>query len=146
MNCKNVTEVLYDYTRRELFADDAAAVEMHIKNCASCAEELKKLSKLSALLRADLKEPSPVILENIRKSLANIRRPKYFHVLKPALALAAGVLLLAGVFLYPNIDKKAKLSNYIAEDYNITESALYDNSEFEDVSFIYGNDYDNELY
>ena len=147
MNCKNTIGKLYDYSRNELSGNDKSAVENHLKECPSCAEELKKLALLSALFKSGLREPSPAVLAGIKKRLSAGRHPLFSVILRPALAMAAAVFLLAGVFLYPILDRKTKLSNTLIDDYNITETALYDdNAEFDEVSYIYGNDYDNEVF
>jgi anti-sigma factor RsiW len=147
MNCGDVKVLLYDYLRHELSAGESNAVKSHLKDCALCAEELGKLTRLSRLFKASLREPSPAILANIRKHMPSGRWSIFPVVLKPAFAMAAAIMLLAGVFLYPSLDRNSKISNTLADDYNITDTADYDvTADAGEVSFIYGNDYDNEIF
>ncbi len=147
MNCKHVTDMLYDYLRHEVSGWESDAIKSHLKTCTSCSEELGKLTRLRSMFKAGLKEPSPAILASIRKHMPAGRWSIFPAVLRPAFAMAAAIMLLAGVFLYPGLDRKAKLTNALADDYNITETAYYDDTaDAGEVSYIYGNDYDNEIF
>lgn len=146
MNCKRISGMLYDYTRNELSAVKMTAVESHLSACPSCAVALQKIKKLRSYFTTGLQEPSPAVLSGIKKTLPNSNKTIFSIFLKPALALAAGVLLMTGIFTYSSIENKTALSRALMEDYSLTETYLSDTSDFDEVSYIYGNDYDNEIF
>lgn len=146
MKCDKVSTLLYDFTRMELDGDTTKNIENHLKTCKACELELKKLVNLSSLFKATLREPSASVLTNIKKIVNQKTQTLFTLILKPAFAMAATVLLLAGVFLYPNLVNKTKLSNILIDDYNIAETALYESPNIEEVSYIYDNDYDTEVF
>lgn len=146
MNCKKTSAMLYDFTRNELSAPEMTAVETHLKSCPSCAVELTKVNGLRSYFKTGLQEPSSSVLANIRKSVSASKKPSLFMVFKPALAMAAAILLMVGLFTYKGIERKTTLSNTLMEDYNLTETYVSDISDFDQVSYIYENDYDNEIF
>jgi anti-sigma factor RsiW len=146
MNCKKTSDMLYDFTRNELTAPEMTAVETHLKICPACALELEKVKNLRAYFKTGMREPSPAVLANIRKAVPGPKQPVLFMIFKPALAMAAAIMLLVGVFSYKGIERKATLSNTLMEDYNLTETYVSDISDFDQASYIYGNDYDNEIF
>ena len=146
MNCKKTSAMLYDFTRNELSKSEMTAVETHLKNCPSCAAELKKVNELRAYFKTGLREPSSLVLTNIRTAVSSLKKPSFFMVFRPALAMAAVIMLMVGIFTYKGIEKKTTLSNTLLEDYNLTETYVSDISDFDQVSFIYENDYDNEIF
>jgi anti-sigma-K factor RskA len=49
MNCEQITELLPDYLRGSLAADQASVVEQHIETCAECRDDVAVWNKLSLL-------------------------------------------------------------------------------------------------
>ncbi|MEI7541654.1 MAG: hypothetical protein WCJ94_00160 [bacterium] len=146
MKCAKVSSLLYDFKRTELDAVTTKTIENHLKTCKACESELKKLVKLSTLFKVTLREPSLSVLTNIKRIVNQKRQTLFTLIFKPAFAMATAVLLLVGVFLYPNLEKKTKLSNILIDDYNIAETALYETSDIEEVSYIYDNEYNTEVF
>lgn len=52
ISCENVRELLDRYYDRELYGSESEAVRLHLKNCANCSNELRKLERIGHMLRA----------------------------------------------------------------------------------------------
>lgn len=123
MNCNIVKDLLYDYTKNEITPEQKSKIESHLKECASCAGSLKELNFLKSLFKSDLKEPSPAALRAVRSHF----RPHFGWLfgLKPAIAFAATILLVAGVMLTGGIKdaKNSQLTEFMNDSYSIVDNS-----------------------
>lgn len=124
MNCEEINELLYDYTKNEASVREISAIETHLKECAACSSELAHIKGISSLLKASMEEPHPSILTNIRHSIRPEPKPGLAWM-RPALAAAALFLAVTGVLLvsYPKNTEVADVPKEIEESYAVVESA-----------------------
>ncbi len=52
IGCEKVRELLDRYYDRELRGSESEAVRLHLKKCANCSNELRKLEQIGQMLRA----------------------------------------------------------------------------------------------
>jgi len=96
------TEKLDAYVDGELPADQARALDEHLRGCASCAAEaLSKVQQKRAVQAAGQRfTPDPAFRERIRKTIAAPRPSLWGRRWLPGFAAAlAAVLVVAGAFL-----------------------------------------------
>ncbi len=109
MTCHDCQELLTDYQRGELTADNDAALFEHISTCPQCRAELDGQTELTATLRAafsqELDMPASV-MASVRQSVHSERRAAFGNALRSWLRpvvlapAAAGIVLVAGVATY----------------------------------------------
>ncbi|HVR83198.1 MAG TPA: FecR domain-containing protein, partial [Planctomycetota bacterium] len=93
MNCADVRERSFDYFYDLLQAEERAALEGHLRSCASCVEVVRTAGEQKKLLRDAAPVPRGLAERTIRRMSA---RPRGWRI-----AVAAALLLglgLAGVF------------------------------------------------
>ena len=96
------TEKLDAYVDGELPADQARALDEHLRGCASCAAEaLSKVQQKRAVQAAGQRfTPDPAFRERIRKTIAAPRPSLWSRRWLPGFATAlAALLVVAGAFL-----------------------------------------------
>jgi anti-sigma factor RsiW len=100
MACESWSEKLDAYFDGELAADDARALQEHLRGCSSCpAESLGRVQQKLAVRAAGQRfTPDPAFRARIAKSIAARKPSLWKRYWLPALATAA-VLLMVGAFL-----------------------------------------------
>jgi hypothetical protein len=124
MTCRDITERLGAYADRELDESQAAALGEHVESCRACATRLQEYQSVTGLLRAAVMEPADEaaadgrfdrIWENVQAAMSQ-QRPSFAErirawwdaqraVLVPALAGAAAILVLGGLWLRQSADE-----------------------------------------
>ena len=102
MACESWTEKLDAYFDGELPADEARAVQEHLRGCSSCAAEgLSKVQQKRAIQAAGQKfTPDPAFRARIQRSIAARRPSSWRRYWIPAFATATvAALVVAGAFL-----------------------------------------------
>ena len=101
MTCRSVRAKLGTFQDGELPADQAVALEEHLRGCEACARECTELRGVAALLDGLTEiEPSPGLTRSVLQAVAHERiaeapRP----LLSPGLALAGVGLVLSTVIV-----------------------------------------------
>lgn len=114
MNCEEIRDLLYDYTKNEVSINEISEIETHLKNCPDCESELAHVKGISSLIKASMEEPHESIYLNISRSIKPAVR-KALNLFKPALA-AALVLVVAGAgFILYNSPYKAEAADVPGE-------------------------------
>jgi hypothetical protein len=105
MNCAEILENLSAFQDGELSPAEAAALEAHLASCDACRRRLKEYETLWRLL-GDSKpaEPSPGFTEAV---LSRAAAPAFAaagrrRIWAPAAAVAASLLLVAGLLFWAN--------------------------------------------
>ena len=104
MNCKKVNDLLNDYLSKCLPEDQCCLVELHIRECGDCANELETYQDIRRELRALSYHEAPVhVWSCIREKVAGNRRAESCWsrwIMRPlVIAPALAVLLLLTIFL-----------------------------------------------
>jgi len=91
------------YAIGALDADESAALELHLANCASCQTELAEYRSLSASLLTAVppKQPPAALRKHLQNRLPTAQKPKqprWNFSLTPALGLAVLVLFILNLF------------------------------------------------
>jgi anti-sigma factor RsiW len=146
MNCEEVKELLYDYTKNEVSMPEISEIETHLKGCEACESELAHIKGISSLIKASLEEPHESVFLNISRSI----RPavnKGLRWLKPALAAALVMLVAIGVYFYtrPAKVEVAEVPREISDSYAVVENTNYEN-DAEEQSADDGNTYEPASY
>jgi len=104
MNCTHIRENLMDVAAG---APPGAEVLAHLRECGDCTQELEGLRKTMALMDEwEAPEPSPYFLTRLQahvreeQTKAPERSSAFAWLRKPALALTAAAMLLAGGITY----------------------------------------------
>ena len=104
MNCTHIREDLIDVAAG---APPGAEVLAHLRECGDCTQELEGLRKTMALMDEwEAPEPSPYFLTRLQahvreeQTKAPERSSAFAWLRKPALALTAAAMLLAGGITY----------------------------------------------
>ena len=98
MNCDLCREKLEAYADESLPAQELAAIEGHLRDCASCAQEVLTQLQMKRATRAAASArfgPSPEFRLRIDKAVHEKRRPMSKILWVPWLSAAAAVLLIA---------------------------------------------------
>jgi|GEM_PF-1821316 hypothetical protein len=142
MECKNVRELLYDYTKNETAGAVTADIKGHLASCTACSTELKNIMDLKNIFKAGLADVPVNSIVAIREHMKKPAALRLF--LKPVFAVAAvfliaGTLLINGVVSY---NKSAELDDFLDDSYKIV-----DHSDCYDViSASYSEDIEQEVY
>ena len=101
MACENWKEKLDAYVDGELPADEAAALDEHVRGCASCAAEaLRIVQEKRAVQRAGQRfTADPAFRARIQKIVAAPRSTRWSWRWLPALVAATAVVLIGSAFL-----------------------------------------------
>jgi anti-sigma factor (TIGR02949 family) len=104
MNCEDVQKLLSAYVDGELDAHQQNAIRRHLHQCPRCRLLLEGEQLTKTWLKTGYRpEKAPLALkERLRKRLnhrAGVRRPIWSWTRHPAFALAAVLILLAGVWV-----------------------------------------------
>jgi len=101
MACETWSGKLDAYIDGELSADEARALNEHLRGCAACAAEgLRKVQQKRAVHTAGQKfVPTPAFRARIEKSIAARRPAVWRRRLLPVLATAAAALIAGAFFL-----------------------------------------------
>ena len=99
MTCAKVSKLLTDYLLNELPAEEAEAVNSHLKKCRQCREKYILLQQVTDNLYQFNKsiELPPMFEENLEKSLLSIK-PKKNYFLRAALVLVPVLAVSIGIF------------------------------------------------
>ncbi|GAK54566.1 hypothetical protein U14_05853 [Candidatus Moduliflexus flocculans] len=111
MKCKDVQKKLLDYSEGTLEPKTSLRVEMHLRTCAQCAEELKAFEDTVRLLqRMPIKEPSEEFWTDFTRGIMqNVRRverttaPSWFLQfprLNVAFVAVATILVIVGAVFF----------------------------------------------
>jgi hypothetical protein len=88
------TDQLSDYLDGELSADETAAVEAHLRECAACSAVLNDLKRVVAQARAlDARPPRADLWPGIAARTERIAPPRRVSLTLPQLAAAAALLV-----------------------------------------------------
>ena len=109
MACELWTEKLGAYVDGELPADEARALDEHLRGCASCAAEgLSKVQQKLAVQAAGQKfTPDPAFRNRIQKSIAAPRSSLWRRYWLPVFASGNRRVLIASAFLLTQIVEAA---------------------------------------
>ena len=101
MACERWTEKLDAYVDGELPADEARALDEHLRGCASCAAEgLRRVQQKRAVQAAGQKfTPDPAFRNRIQKSIAAPRSSLWGRYWLPVFTTVAAAVLIASAFL-----------------------------------------------
>jgi anti-sigma factor RsiW len=89
------------YHDGELSAAERAAVEAHLAGCRACAAERARLDRLSRRVReAGPAEMPAEVLDRLHRSIDQQPRIVVLHMAEALAAVAASILILAGVWLW----------------------------------------------
>lgn len=105
MNCETVRTLMSEYIDRMLDPEHAALFRAHLDECPACRRDLAAMEKTVALVRsikpvappADLVQSVHARLEAGEKPWTSLRPMQVFQ---PVLAIAAGLVLVAGIGAY----------------------------------------------
>ena len=111
MKCKDVQKKLLDYSEGTLDPKTSMRVEMHLRTCEQCAEELKAFEDTVRLLqRMPIKEPSEEFWNAFTRGvMQNVRRVErttapsaflYSPRLNVAFVAVATILVIAGAVFF----------------------------------------------
>src|ERR1700687_2201334 len=91
MTCDEVRGKLAPYVDSELAAGEMVEVETHLRGCASCAPDALGLlqTKLATRAAGMRYAPSPEFRLRMEKSMLAKRKPPWFSIPFPRLAIAA---------------------------------------------------------
>ncbi len=108
MACESWTEKLDAYFDGELTADDARALQEHLRGCSSCAAEgLARLQQKLAVRAAGQRfTPDPAFRARIEKSIAARKPSPWKRYWLPALATAAVLLMVSAFLLTLNRERR----------------------------------------
>lgn len=134
MNCDDIKEILYDYTKNEVSVKEISEIETHLEECSSCASELAHIKGISSIIKASIEEPHESVFLNISRNIKPAFR-KTINWLKPALAAALVMLVAVGVYFYaiPEKTELAEVPKAIAESYAVVESNYLEETESENT-------------
>lgn len=103
-SCEEIQNVLVDYVDRERSEHDSQAVAQHLAGCPACREIVSSLERSLVLTRV-------IWLDNLKGSkvapAAMAARMSAIHRLR-RVAVAAGILITGGVFLFSAIRQSAE--------------------------------------
>jgi len=110
MVCKDWNGKLDAYLDCELTADDARAVQAHLRGCSSCAaESLSRLQQKLAVRAAGQRyAPDPAFRARIAKSIATPKPSAWKRYWLPALATAAVLLMVGTLLLTLNRERRGE--------------------------------------
>jgi hypothetical protein len=104
MNCRDVREVADSFLCEELLTETNHEILRHLDTCPSCRAEIDARRRLRGALRSAFGrdpelQPAPEFADRLRERLreAAVLRPRASTLSRRWLALAAGVVLAAGV-------------------------------------------------
>lgn len=140
MKCGKIRSGLYGYLKGELDPVRKASVEEHISLCPGCAAELAGIRRIKSMFSASLQEAPAGVLRSLRSRFKAPRPPLFW--LKPALTASTVVIAALCIFIYSyNVNsRKTELSNFIISNYNVVDQSSFDNSDYEQTSYIYQQD------
>ena len=103
MNCEHIQKLILLEDSGELSERHCSAMAAHVEKCADCRSFRQMLVDVRTATRP-VAEPSENVLNTIkreaRKRAPESKRAKVYH-LKPALAMAASVVILLGLLIVP---------------------------------------------
>jgi anti-sigma factor RsiW len=110
MACESWTEKLDAYFDGELTADDARALQEHLRGCSSCAADgLARLQQKLAVRAAGQRfTPDPAFRARIEKSIAARKPSPWRRYWLPALAAAAVLLMVSAFLLTLNRERRGE--------------------------------------
>jgi anti-sigma factor RsiW len=108
MACEPWTEKLDAYFDGELPADEARALQEHLRGCSACAAEgLGRLQQKLAVRAAGQRfKPDPAFRARIEKSIAAPKSSPWKRYWLPVLAAAAVLLIASAILLTLNRDRR----------------------------------------
>lgn len=103
MTCKEIRELMPDLALG--LTPVSGEMESHVRSCSDCASKLEDMRKTMALLDEwQAPEPSPYfdtrLQARLREERAKAPAGGWAWIRKPALALVATVLLIAGITMF----------------------------------------------
>jgi anti-sigma factor RsiW len=110
MACESWSKKLDAYFDGELTADDARALQEHLRGCSSCAADgLARLQQKLAVRAAGQRfTPDPAFRARIEKSIAARKSSPWRRNWLPALATAAVLLMVSGFLLTLNRERRGE--------------------------------------
>ena len=119
MNCNEVEKLILLSQSGELSARKRQRLESHVAACAECrAFEAETALMATAARRAAALDPRPVQAEILQRILRDAeRRPAapvltWAPALRPLLAMAAGLVLIVGIWSLPNVRSLRSAKNH----------------------------------
>jgi anti-sigma factor RsiW len=126
MTCDEVQAKLALYVDSELAAGEMAEVETHLRSCASCPPDALGLlqTKLATRAAGLRYAPSPEFRLRMEQSMRAKRKPSWFSIPFPRLAIAAvaAMVLIASVTVWVNHSGRERELTEIA-DLHVTDLA-----------------------
>jgi len=110
MACESWSEKLDAYFDGELTADDARALQEHLRGCSSCAADgLARLQQKLAVRGAGQRfTPDPAFRARIEKSIAGRKPSPWKRYWLPTLATAAVLLMVSAFLLTLNRERRGE--------------------------------------
>jgi anti-sigma factor RsiW len=98
-------ERLSAYYDGEMSDAQRAEMEAHVAACPACAAELSRLERLSGLLRTAGAAPvPPLTAARLRRGVQGLTAAPLARLAEAAMAVAAGILILCGAYLWGAAD------------------------------------------
>ena len=117
MNCESWTEKLDAYFDGELSAEEARALDAHVRQCPACtAESLRRLQLKRAVQTAGQRfVPDPAFRLRIQKSVAARRPSLWTRRWLPILATACAVIVIASLLTLKRDRREQQLVSELAD-------------------------------
>ena len=117
MNCESWTEKLDAYFDGELSAEEARALDAHVRQCPACtAESLRRLQLKRAVQTAGQRfVPDPAFRLRIQKSVAARRPSLWTRTWLPILATACAVIVIASLLTLKRDRREQQLVSELAD-------------------------------
>ena len=142
MDCKEISSLLYDYTRGETGMKISETIKDHLGACPECAAELNKIMELKGIFRASLAE---VPVNSIVKIREHMKKPAIFRLFFKPVFAAAAVLLITGTLLINSAvsyARSSELDSFLSDSYKVV-----DHSDCYDVITAgYSGDIEQDIY
>jgi predicted anti-sigma-YlaC factor YlaD len=125
MKCKNAEVLLLLQDSGEVAGHQADALAAHLGNCEHCRRFQAVLTEARVATRP-VNEPREVTLQNVKRfarQQAPSKRPIHLFGLKPALAMAASVVIGLGIFL------SAFSPGKVGMELDVTETQLLESED-----------------
>jgi len=142
MNCKNVTEKLYDMKKGALPPMETLEISTHLKHCPSCMAENNAINEIRTIFRETLEPVPDAVYRNIKTSTA-VKKNFSIPFLRPVpvTAFALSLLLLFSILKLTSAPKNQEdeLAAFVYDSY-AQSAETYDDeipSNIEYVTYAY---------
>lgn len=125
MTCETAEKLILLQDSGELSDQDAAAVESHLRRCDKCRTYQRSLAA-GRLAFGAMQEPDEQLVREVLQDARMLapRRSVHLHIgLKPALAIAASLVIAAGLFF------SAFSPGKVGMEWEVTDAQLMDSDD-----------------